>query len=226
MSHRSDKRGPMRASPVDTSLRALTWGCVILLAILSLLPDQQMVRTGLPGRVEHFVAYAGSAAIAVAGYGDPKWHADHWRLLGVRRRTRIPPALLARKAPSDRGLCGVSTGGVVRRSCYSLSSAPAVRLPTLKVISRAVDLSPLSAVPASAAPQPSPAPVYAPTYVPQRGGPASAAAAFRSAFTSDNIHGVGQAVHRLGRQTPRTLPAVPTSAVARRPGPSNASLVR
>ena len=59
----------MRASPVDTSLRALTWGCVILLAILSLLPDQQMVRTGLPGRVEHFVAYAGSAAIAVAGYG-------------------------------------------------------------------------------------------------------------------------------------------------------------
>jgi hypothetical protein len=30
---------------------------------------QQMVRTGLPGRLEHFVAYADSAAIAVAGYG-------------------------------------------------------------------------------------------------------------------------------------------------------------
>ena len=59
----------MRASPVDTSLRVLTWCCVILLAILSLLPDQQMVRTGLPGRFEHFIAYAGSAAIAVAGYG-------------------------------------------------------------------------------------------------------------------------------------------------------------
>ena len=28
-----------------------------------------MMRTGLPGRVEHLVAYAGSAAIAVAGYG-------------------------------------------------------------------------------------------------------------------------------------------------------------
>ena len=69
MGHRSDKRGPMRASLLDTSLRFLTWGCVILLAILSLLPDQQMVRTGLPGRIEHFVAYAGSAAIAVAGYG-------------------------------------------------------------------------------------------------------------------------------------------------------------
>jgi VanZ family protein len=52
-----------------TSLRVRTWCCVILLAILSLLPDQQMMRTGLPGRVEHFVAYAGSAAVAMAGYG-------------------------------------------------------------------------------------------------------------------------------------------------------------
>src|SRR5580704_9622149 len=59
----------MRASLVDTSLRVLTWCCVILLAVLSLLPAQQMVRTGLPGRLEHFVAYAGSAAVAMAGYG-------------------------------------------------------------------------------------------------------------------------------------------------------------
>jgi len=28
-----------------------------------------MVRTGLPGPLEHFVAYAGSAAVAMAGYG-------------------------------------------------------------------------------------------------------------------------------------------------------------
>jgi VanZ family protein len=40
-----------------------------LLAVLSLLPAQEMVRTGLPGRLEHFIAYAGSAAIAMAGYG-------------------------------------------------------------------------------------------------------------------------------------------------------------
>jgi VanZ family protein len=64
-----DKRQPMRASLVMTSLRILTWCCVIFLAVLSLLPAQQMVRTGLPGRLEHFVAYAGSAAIAMAGYG-------------------------------------------------------------------------------------------------------------------------------------------------------------
>jgi VanZ family protein len=64
-----DKRQPMRAGLLVTSLRVLTWCCVILLAVLSLLPAQQMVRTGLPGRLEHFVAYAGSAAIAMAGYG-------------------------------------------------------------------------------------------------------------------------------------------------------------
>jgi VanZ family protein len=28
-----------------------------------------MMRTGFPGEVEHFAAYAGSAAIAMAGYG-------------------------------------------------------------------------------------------------------------------------------------------------------------
>ena len=59
----------MLASLVNGSLRVLTWCCVILLAVLSLLPAQQMVRTGLPGRLEHFVAYAGSAAVSMAGYG-------------------------------------------------------------------------------------------------------------------------------------------------------------
>ena len=59
----------MLASLINPSLRVLTWCCVILLAVLSLLPTQAMVRTGLPGQLEHFVAYAGSAAIAMAGYG-------------------------------------------------------------------------------------------------------------------------------------------------------------
>jgi VanZ family protein len=52
-----------------TSSQHFAWCCVILLAALSLLPAQQMVRTGFPGRLEHFIAYAGSAAIAMAGYG-------------------------------------------------------------------------------------------------------------------------------------------------------------
>jgi VanZ family protein len=59
----------MRTVVVITSLRAVTWCCVLVLAVLSLLPAQDLVRTRLPGRVEHFIAYAGSAAIAMAGYG-------------------------------------------------------------------------------------------------------------------------------------------------------------
>jgi VanZ family protein len=62
----------MLAALVMTSLRVLTWCCVVLLGVLSLLPAEEMVRTGLPGRLEHFVAYAGSAAIAMAGYGESR----------------------------------------------------------------------------------------------------------------------------------------------------------
>ena len=59
----------MRTGLIMTLFRILTWCCVALLALLSLLPAEEMVRTGFPGRLEHFVAYAGSAAIATAGYG-------------------------------------------------------------------------------------------------------------------------------------------------------------
>jgi VanZ family protein len=59
----------MRSSSVTIPLRVLTWCCVVVLAVLSLLPARAMVRTAFPGVVEHFVAYAGSAAIAMAGYG-------------------------------------------------------------------------------------------------------------------------------------------------------------
>ena len=82
-----EKRLPTRASHVMTLLRSLTWCCVVLLAVLSLLPAQQMVRTGLPGRVEHFVAYAGSAAVAMAGYGASRGRmqiiAGFWVYAGI-----------------------------------------------------------------------------------------------------------------------------------------------
>jgi hypothetical protein len=61
----------MPAGLLRTSLRFLTWVCVALLAILSLTPAEQIdaVRTDLPGQVERIIAYAASAAIAMAGYG-------------------------------------------------------------------------------------------------------------------------------------------------------------
>jgi hypothetical protein len=61
----------MRADLLRTTLRVLTWVCVVLLAVLSLTPGEEIepLRTDLPGQVEHIIAYAGSAAIAMAGYG-------------------------------------------------------------------------------------------------------------------------------------------------------------
>jgi VanZ family protein len=52
-----------------TASRVMTWVCVLVIAVLSLLPADAMVRTGFDGRVEHFVAYAGTMLIAGVGYG-------------------------------------------------------------------------------------------------------------------------------------------------------------
>jgi len=60
---------PRRARFVETTFRALAWCCVVLLVVLSLVPAQDMVRSGLPGQLEHFFAYAGSAAVGMVGYG-------------------------------------------------------------------------------------------------------------------------------------------------------------
>ena len=52
-------------------LRVLAWLCVALIALLSLIPPQMEVRTGLPGGIEHAIAYAGTAALLRLGY--PLW---------------------------------------------------------------------------------------------------------------------------------------------------------
>lgn len=54
------------------SVRNATWLCVIALAVLSLLPNSDMPRTGLPDLANHFIAYAGTAAIAAAGCGTDR----------------------------------------------------------------------------------------------------------------------------------------------------------
>jgi len=61
-------------------LRFASLFCNVLLAVLSLLPGRKMVRAGLrgrasalatvPNRLEHFIAYAGAAAVTMGGFGD------------------------------------------------------------------------------------------------------------------------------------------------------------
>jgi hypothetical protein len=95
---------------VRTPFRILTWCCVVLLALLSLLPAEDMMRTGMPGGVEHLVAYAGSASIAVAGYGYG-WRWGVPRIIGLfwvyAGCLRVPAAFLARSEPHTCRFCSI-----------------------------------------------------------------------------------------------------------------------
>lgn len=42
--------------------------CLVLLAVLSLLPKDDMVRTGADGRAEHLIAYAGTMAVCALAW--------------------------------------------------------------------------------------------------------------------------------------------------------------
>jgi hypothetical protein len=50
------------------AFRVAAWSCVVLIAVLSLLPAEEMVRTSLGGHVEHMLAYAGTAFITGLAY--------------------------------------------------------------------------------------------------------------------------------------------------------------
>jgi VanZ family protein len=50
-------------------LKTAAWLSAALLAVLSLIPGDAQVRTPAPKEIEHFVAYAGTAALFAAAYG-------------------------------------------------------------------------------------------------------------------------------------------------------------
>ena len=58
-----------RGAPIGDLFKSAAWFSIMLIAILSLLPGDEMVRTGLPTKLEHVAAYAGSAAVATVAYG-------------------------------------------------------------------------------------------------------------------------------------------------------------
>ena len=107
----------MRAGVLRTSLRFLTWICVVLLAILSLMPLEEIeaVRTDLPGQIEHSIAYAGSTAVAMAGYGLSRGPARiigcFWLYAGILEYLQNfspgrNPALVDFAASAFGALCG------------------------------------------------------------------------------------------------------------------------
>jgi VanZ family protein len=52
----------------DSLLRAAFFACIALLVALSWLPTSAMVRTGISGRLEHAVAYFGTAIVMALAY--------------------------------------------------------------------------------------------------------------------------------------------------------------
>jgi VanZ family protein len=45
------------------------WSCIVTLGILSLVPKDHMLRTGMGGHIEHIVAYLGTALVVASAYG-------------------------------------------------------------------------------------------------------------------------------------------------------------
>jgi hypothetical protein len=59
------------------AVRLSAWACLIMLALLSWLPGDEMIRSGLNGRLEHTLAYTCAGSIVALAY------AGRFGLLGV-----------------------------------------------------------------------------------------------------------------------------------------------
>ena len=75
---------------------------------------QDMMRTGLPGLIEHFFAYAGSAAIGITGYGPGRAGTSKIgssAVFDVCRHPGVSPAFLTSRHPSILDLAASALRG-------------------------------------------------------------------------------------------------------------------
>src|SRR5262245_51122785 len=68
--------GPL-GSRADRIIRIAGYVCVVLIGVLSLLPGALRPDTGAPGKLEHLIAYLGTAALLALGRSAPhqRWQA-------------------------------------------------------------------------------------------------------------------------------------------------------
>lgn len=69
----------MTRTGARTAFTLAAWGCVLAIAVLSLLPAQDMVRTGADGHFEHTAAYAGAGFFIGIAYRVE----ERWLILGT-----------------------------------------------------------------------------------------------------------------------------------------------
>lgn len=72
-----------RAEGSITIIRLFAWGCAVAIAVLSLLPGAARPHTFLPGRAEHFVAYAGAGFFFALGYASFRQRLVAWAALAI-----------------------------------------------------------------------------------------------------------------------------------------------
>jgi len=63
-----------KAAPVPPAVNRLLYGaafaCVLIIVILSLLPAEEMPRTGIPDGTDHFIAYWGTGGLMALAFRD------------------------------------------------------------------------------------------------------------------------------------------------------------
>jgi hypothetical protein len=82
--------------------RPIAWAGAVLLAILSLVPGEFRPHTFLPGRAEHFVAYAVTGFFFVLGYREARQRALAWLGLALASGLiEILQAFIPGRSPSS-----------------------------------------------------------------------------------------------------------------------------
>lgn len=107
-------------------MRAAGIVCIFLIVFLSLIPGSWQERTSLPGPVEHFIAYAGTAAILIFAARRPRESTYVFVVVALALFSGLmeelqhfspgrDPAVIGFVASSLGALAGAIFGWVVRR---------------------------------------------------------------------------------------------------------------
>ena len=76
--------------------------CLVLLAILSWLPADEMIRTGMDGRIEHFIAYI---------------------RLSISTSAMVPPTRHGVSGSKPCSVAGTSCGSSIRSKCVVIRNS-------------------------------------------------------------------------------------------------------
>jgi VanZ family protein len=63
--------------------RRMGWCCVGIIVVLSLVPGAERPHTGISGKGEHMIAYAGTGLFAVFGYRLPRQRRVFWGITTI-----------------------------------------------------------------------------------------------------------------------------------------------